>query len=63
MESGFVHNSFSFIENNNQEFYQFMENVETFNKEGKNKTDDAPDCIAGLSMFIKGLFPHKFQNY
>lgn len=63
MESAFVFNNFNFIENNTQEYYQFVQNVETFSKEGKNKNDDAPDCIAGLSMFIKGLFPHKFKHY
>jgi len=63
MESGFVLNSFNFVENNNQMYYQFMQNVEGFNKEGKNKNDDAPDCIAGLSMFIKGLFSNKFKDY
>lgn len=63
MESGFVLNSFNFVENNDQMYFQFMQNVEGFNKEGKNKNDDAPDCIAGLSMFIKGLFSNKFKEY
>lgn len=63
MESAFVFNNFKFIQNNTQEYYQFVQNVESFSKEGKNKNDDAPDCIAGLSMFIKGLFPHKFKEY
>ena len=63
MESAFVFNNFNFVENNTQEYYQFVQNIETFSKEGKNKNDDAPDCIAGLSMFIKGLFPHKFKDY
>lgn len=62
MESSFVINNFNFIENNTKDYYQFMQNIETFSKEGKNKNDDAPDCIAGLAMFIKGLFPNKF-NY
>jgi len=63
MESGFVANNFKFVETNTQEYYQFIQNVESFSKEGKNKNDDAPDCIAGLSMFIKGLFPAKFREY
>lgn len=63
MESGFVLNSFNFVEKNDQMYHQFMQNVEGFNKEGKNKNDDAPDCIAGLSMFIKGLFSNKFKDY
>tara|TARA_R110001632_G_scaffold76073_1_gene172693 strand:- start:1584 stop:2942 length:1359 start_codon:yes stop_codon:yes gene_type:complete len=62
MESAFVINKFNFIENNTNDYYQFIQNIESFSKEGKNKNDDAPDCIAGLSMFIKGLFPKNF-NY
>jgi predicted phage terminase large subunit-like protein len=63
MESGFVANNFKFVETNTQEYYQFIQNVESFSKEGKNKNDDAPDCIAGLSVFIKGLFPNNFREY
>ncbi len=63
MESAFVFSNFNFVDNNTQDFYQFIQNVEGFSKEGKNKNDDAPDCLAGLSMLIKGLFPHNFKNY
>ena len=34
----------------------FLQNVETFSKEGKNKNDDAPDCLAGLSIFVQSMF-------
>ena len=63
MESAFVFSNFNFVDNNTQDFYQFIQNVEGFSKEGKNKNDDAPDCLAGLSMLKKGLFPHNFKNY
>jgi predicted phage terminase large subunit-like protein len=61
MESAFIINSFHFLEINNINYHQFISNVESFSKEGKNKHDDAPDCLAGLSMFLKGLFPKLFQ--
>ena len=63
MESAFILNVMQFVENNTQEYYQFIQNIESFSKEGKNKNDDAPDCIAGLSIFIKGLFKQNFQEY
>ena len=61
MESAFIINSFHFLEVNSIDYHQFINNVESFSKEGKNKHDDAPDCLAGLSMFLKGLFPKLFQ--
>ena len=63
MESAFVFRAFNFVENNDQQYYQFIQNIEGFSKEGKNKNDDAPDCIAGLSVFIRGLFPNQFKDY
>jgi predicted phage terminase large subunit-like protein len=60
MQSVFIQNNFFFVESDNVEFNQFIENVERFSKEGKNKNDDAPDCLAGLSMFIQGMFPKYF---
>ena len=60
MESGFIIQSFNFVILENKEYYQFITNVEGFSKEGKNKNDDAPDCLAGLSMFLKSLFPKNF---
>ncbi len=60
MESAFILNNFVFVNNESREYYQFIQNVEAFSKEGKNKNDDAPDCTAGLSTFIRSLFP---KNY
>ncbi len=60
MESGFIIQSFYFVVLENKEYNQFITNVEGFSKEGKNKNDDAPDCLAGLSMFLKSLFPKNF---
>jgi predicted phage terminase large subunit-like protein len=58
MESAFIINKFTFVEQNKTDYHLFMQNVLSFSKEGKNKHDDAPDCLAGLSVFIKGLFKH-----
>lgn len=60
MQSVFIQQNFVFVETNNPDFYQFVENVERFSKEGKNKHDDAPDCLAGLSMFVQSMFPKYF---
>lgn len=58
MQSATITNSFNFINDNSFQYKQFMENVKGFSKDGKNKNDDAPDCLAGLSMFIKSMLPH-----
>lgn len=60
MQSVFIQNNFIFVESDSADFYQFVENVERFSKEGKNKHDDAPDCLAGLSMFVQSMFPKYF---
>lgn len=60
MESAFIINSFHFLEVNSIDYHQFIGNVESFSKEGKNKHDDAPDCLSGLATFVRGLFPRNF---
>ena len=56
MQSAFILNNWSFVELDNPNSIHFLTNVETFSKEGKNKNDDAPDTLAGLSMFIQSMF-------
>jgi predicted phage terminase large subunit-like protein len=56
MQSATISNSFVFVKREHNDYHQFMSNVLSFSKEGKQKHDDAPDCLAGLSMFIKSLF-------
>lgn len=63
MQSAFIRNNFIFVDRNDPNTIQFMENVESFSKEGKNKNDDAPDCLAGLSMFAQGMFKHLFGSW
>ena len=38
--------------------HQFVANILGYSKEGKNKNDDAPDCVAGLSIFVQSMFKH-----
>ena len=59
MQSAHIMNNFIFVARDNINYKKFMENLVSFSKEGKNKNDDAPDCLAGLSMFIQGLLPRK----
>jgi len=56
MQSAFILNNFEFVEVPGTQCAQFIENIESFSKEGKNKNDDAPDTLAGLGMFIQSMF-------
>jgi len=59
MNSAFVMNDFTFVKLENGSCEQFMQNIIAFTKDGKNKHDDAPDCICGLSMFAQSMFRKK----
>lgn len=57
MQSVFIQNRLTFIRREQDTMaIQFVQNVLSFSKEGKNKHDDAPDCLAGLSIFLQSLF-------
>lgn len=57
MQSVYVQNKLTFVKREkDHNSIQFIQNVLAFSKEGKNKHDDAPDCLAGLSLFIQSLF-------
>jgi predicted phage terminase large subunit-like protein len=56
MRSAHIINEMVFVKNNNAHSEQFMMNLYSFTKEGKNKHDDAPDCMAGLSIFAESIF-------
>lgn len=49
---------FYFLEDNerSEEYKTFIVNLTSYLKEGKNKHDDAPDCLAGLSKAIRVKF-------
>ena len=61
MQSSFLINNCTFVTNETQDCIQFLDNVESFSKEGKNKHDDAPDCLSGLAIFAQSLFKHLFK--
>jgi predicted phage terminase large subunit-like protein len=60
MQSAFVLNTMVFVRYEHPDCNLFIENVLSFSKEGKNKNDDAPDTLAGLSMFIRSMFKKLF---
>jgi len=56
MQSAFITQKMIFVSYENIQCQSFLDNVYSFSKEGKNKNDDAPDCLAGLSMFVQSMF-------
>ena len=56
MQSAFIMHTLQFVKNGDNHSELFIQNVLSFSKEGKNKNDDAPDCIAGLSIFMVSMF-------
>lgn len=56
MNSAFILKQMNFVVYEDQNCRLFLENVSSFSKEGKNKNDDAPDCLAGLSIFAQSMF-------
>jgi predicted phage terminase large subunit-like protein len=56
MQSAFIMNSIIFVNKEDPSCSLFLQNVLSFSKEGKNKNDDAPDCLAGLSIFVQSMF-------
>lgn len=58
MNSVFIQQRINFIKVGTPESELFISNVQSYSKEGKNKNDDAPDCLAGLSIFTQSMFKH-----
>ena len=56
MQSAFISQRMQFVVQEEQQCLTFIENMLSFSKEGKNKHDDAPDCLAGLSLFLQSMF-------
>jgi predicted phage terminase large subunit-like protein len=55
MASAQIMQKFNFVKNDDQQSVQFIANVLSYSKEGKNKNDDAPDCLAGLSILCTSI--------
>jgi predicted phage terminase large subunit-like protein len=60
MNSQMVLNNFYFIDAKKGEYYQYIQGLKSFSKEGKNVNDDAPDATTGLAMFYQVQFPKLF---
>jgi len=56
MQSVWLQQRIKYLNNKTPECLQFLENVQAYSKEGKNKNDDAPDCLAGLGIFAQSMF-------
>tara|TARA_R110000822_G_scaffold288004_1_gene409218 strand:- start:12394 stop:13746 length:1353 start_codon:yes stop_codon:yes gene_type:complete len=56
MQSAWLQSMVKYIRRDTLECNLFLENVMGYSKEGKNKNDDAPDCLAGLSIFAQSMF-------
>lgn len=56
MQSAWILNNMIFVKNGDNQTELFIQNLLSFSKEGKNKNDDAPDCAAGLSIFVQSMF-------
>lgn len=56
MQSAFISQRMQFVLKEEQQCLTFIQNMLSFSKEGKNKHDDAPDCLAGLSLFLQSMF-------
>lgn len=59
MQSAWLMNSVIFLRPDTKDCTMFLESVLSYSKDGKNKNDDAPDCLAGLSIFAQSMFRSK----
>jgi len=58
MQSAWIQMKMNFVLTGDAHQHQFVANILGYSKEGKNKNDDAPDCVAGLSIFVQSMFKH-----
>jgi predicted phage terminase large subunit-like protein len=60
MQSVYIQQRLNFVRREHDaQALQFIDNVLSYSKEGKNKHDDAPDCLAGLSLFLQSMFKNQ----
>lgn len=64
MQYGFIKEFFYFRDDYDRgsEYDLFMKQILSFQKDGNNKHDDAPDALAGLSKFIQTMTPELFNR-
>jgi len=56
MQSAWLQNMVTYLRKDTRDCNLFLESVLSYSKDGKNKNDDAPDCLAGLSIFTQSMF-------
>lgn len=63
LQSDFIMENFYFKapDNRNKMYSEFVNEVLSFKADGKNKNDDATDCLSGLSIFVRSMLKDIFQ--
>jgi predicted phage terminase large subunit-like protein len=63
-QSDFIKSQFYFLKEDErrEEYKLYMKSLFSFNKEGKNKNDDAPDATAGLAFHLQRTFRGLWKN-
>lgn len=56
MQSAWLMNFMKYVKRDDRDAQLFTQGVLSYSKDGKNKNDDAPDCLAGLSIFAQSMF-------
>lgn len=56
MQSAWLQNRVTYVRRDTRDCNLFIESVLSYSNDGKNKNDDAPDCLAGLSIFTQSMF-------
>ncbi len=56
MQSAWLQTAVTYIRRDSQDCSMFIQSVLSYSKDGKNKNDDAPDCLAGISIFAQSMF-------
>tara|TARA_R110000751_G_scaffold76140_1_gene153199 strand:+ start:10082 stop:11428 length:1347 start_codon:yes stop_codon:yes gene_type:complete len=62
MQSAWLQTAVTYIRRDSQDCSMFIQSVLSYSKDGKNKNDDAPDCLAGISIFAQSMFRKLMSN-
>lgn len=62
MQSAWLQNFVKYVKRQDRDAQLFIQGVLSYSKDGKNKNDDAPDCMAGLSIFAQSMFKRAFLD-
>lgn len=57
MNSAYVLRKFHFFGAEFGDYYQFLQALKSYQKEGNNKNDDAPDAVTGLAQMFEAFMP------